>query len=690
MTERGSSRIIWQGSLLPAIWYTIGNSGLTYSKAKVDLSTSNTGDTSAELALVFPRLGKGMIYLSLGEPGISMDSVTVKWDNEIPLIHSLYFGTNRLTPEQAQIVPDLDKPFWNNWRADGFCIPTAKGAPIQSFFRFWQFGHATIPLGSFGPSLGTPYAAAYPRPVYSAAMGGANGWIALGSGTVMDAAMVLKIKSSSACIKYLYREDLWGGYNKQARTWKKPLIISWSTESAWDAYNHLFSHFPQTPKVSPEHQTSHWNSWGDFRNRNFNMDQIIGKAEEFEAELFTWDMLWETFECSGIANLERFPQFEKEVEKLKEKNIRVGYWQSVVWVNDYESLGLTPDDLILGKDGRPRKVNWIMSPYHSGDQHFALDPSSERTREFIRRKITRIVKEYKADLLKIDFGYGIPSPDVGVPRDPALRGENYAFTLLKLISDVAREANPDITIQYYSIHPLFKPVQNLLALDDMGDAGNEEARGHAEWSIWSALAGMQGMAVMASSGYDWDADKEVLMNTAIIGSPGLVLPASYKGGEIPATMINRRLALTRCYRKTTGWEPLWLNSKKGSLTENPALRCWGRVETINGKKNLTALTLRDREKQTLDPAEIENLDFSGDWSLISQDDHSVWQSKKLAIIPFGTGYLKFPASQPPKEISRVYRNKEEKTDFRWKDGQLIIEVPESLPETGLLGFILSF
>ncbi len=59
-----NDKIIWEGSLLPAIWYTFDGTSLYYSKADVDESRS-------------------------------------------------------------RVVPSLEYPFWPDWTADGYCIPTA-------------------------------------------------------------------------------------------------------------------------------------------------------------------------------------------------------------------------------------------------------------------------------------------------------------------------------------------------------------------------------------------------------------------------------------------------------------------------------------------------------------------------------------------------------------------------------------
>ncbi len=90
-------------------------------------------------------------------------------------------------------------------------------------------------------------------------------------------------------------------------------------------------------------------------------------------------------------------------------------------------------------------------------------------------------------LLKLDFGYGLPSPNTGVPRNSALRGERFSLRLVEIIAEAARSVDKEVAIEYYSLHPLWRDVVDVVALDDLGDAGNQEAAGHKQWSIWSAL-----------------------------------------------------------------------------------------------------------------------------------------------------------------------------------------------------------
>ena len=264
-----------------------------------------------------------------------------------------------------------------------------------------------------------------------------------------------------------------------------------------------------------------------------------------------------------------------------------------------------------------------------------------------------------------------------------------AFTLLKTVADAAREINPEVTIQYYSIHPLMKSIQNLVALDDLGDAGNKEAEGHGQWSIWSSLAAAQGTAIMASSGYDWNSDTEVLLNTAIIGAQGAVLPRTLENNKpIPDKLINKRLALAIWHRHTVGWQPLWLNSEKGSLKEEPTVRCWGRLEKKDGKNVLTALALREDKKELVKKEEINNIAWKGRWAIISQDNQDIFASKKFVCIPFDIGNLFMPMDNKPASVIAVYKNREENMEFIWKDNALHLDFKDDKTVENIVGIMV--
>ncbi|GAB3933790.1 hypothetical protein GCM10028804_50090 [Larkinella terrae] len=681
LTKEKPAATLWKGSLLPAFWLRTASGENQYVKATIS-DAASLRETGGFVQLTFGTIGTGVLELAYSQSIVRISKLTVNWKGDAPKLISMHFGTSPLKTAEKNRSPNPEQPFWPDWEAAGVCIPGAKGNPIQSFFRMWDFGHATLPLGSFGPSLGTPYAAAYPRPIYSCAMGNDSGWLVLGAGSIPDAAMVFKIQASNGSLQYLYREDLWNKPAGSQRVWTEPLRIAWAA-TAYDACETYFNSFGPFTPVSETHQLNVWNTWGDFKNRDFDLKAITDKALAFKADVLAIDDSWESSQGSGLWYKERFPNYKTDLDYARSKGLKTGYWQNVIWIDKPEQFGLTADDLLCGADGQPVKTSWNMNPHGSGN--YCLDPSSANAAALIRNRTQRIVKELKPDLLKLDFGYGVPSPDMATARNPAFRGEKLAYTLIKLIADAAREINPNITVQYYSIHPLFRDIQNLLALDDLGDAGGREAEGHGQWSIWSSLAGRQGMAIMASSGYDWNADDEVLLNTAIIGSQGAVLPRKLNDGSaVPARKISRRVALALWHRRSVGWTPLWLNSQKGDFLQEPKPNCWGRLE--NGR--LTALALRE-SPLPLDRSRIQNIQFQGRWAIISQDEQSIFEAKKVALVPFDGGFVEMPFGKAPLKVVAVFNQEEKPFKFwEWKAGKIRIDARTLRDNPSLNGFLV--
>jgi hypothetical protein len=291
-------------------------------------------------------------------------------------------------------------------------------------------------------------------------------------------------------------------------------------------------------------------------------------------------------------------------------------------------------------------------------------------------------------ILKLDFAYGMPPPDVAAPRDPAMRGERCGEALMKIVVEAAREINPQVTIQYYGITPLMKSLVDMLALDDVGDCAESESDGHSEWSIWASLAGLEGYAIMASSGYDWHQDADIVMNTAIIGGSGCVLPMHIPDGSaVPERYICRRLAISRWQRRTRGWAPLWLNTESGTHGARPRVRNWGRLEKWQGETRLVALILKDGDGPGVDLGDGSHVRWSGCWALISQDEQSIFATSQLALIPFDAGWLELPRNAEPAEIRIISRTGETPLrTWKWKEAHLRIDLPD-LTE-GLVGLLV--
>jgi hypothetical protein len=687
LVRAADGKRVFSGPLLPGFWLQLPSGERRFVKAEFDSASGQPGASGGTIGLRLPGVGSGTLRFSAEPWGIEFEELRVTWSATPPAVIGLYFGSAPLTVEEESVVPSLDLPFWPRWSAEGYCVPSGKGGPVQSFFRNWDMGQANFPLGNFGPSLGTPYAAAFPRPVLSSALGGREGWVAFGPGSIPDAALMFEIRSSTSTLHYLYREDLWGAPTASTRVWSEPLRLAWAP-TAWDAFRNLFASFAAGKAAAPIHQQAFWNTWGNFKDGNYDLRLEADQAAAFGAKVLVIDEGWESNEGSGNLNRQRFPQFAADLAYIHSEGLEVGFWEAVGWVADAAGAGLTADDLLVGLDKQPRKASWNMAVDSVGTAHYCLDPSSLHTREFLRRRTIRVMREFSPQVLKLDFGYGLPGPDVAAPRNPEFRGERYAFELLKIIVSAAREVNPDVTIQYYGIHPLMRPVTDVVALDDLGDAGGYEAEAHGQWSIWSALAAAQGTAIMASSGYDWKADSDVLLDTAVIGAPGSVLPLPHAGEPpLPESWVSHRRALARWYRRTTGWGPLWLNSDRGSIGHESAMRTFGRMERIEGEEQLTALALRAQKPEGDAAKPLRGMQWEGRWALISQDNASIFSAGKLACIPFDGGFVEIPLGSRPVRVLAVWPGREEAVNnWTFSNGRLHLEA--GTDREGIMGFLV--
>ncbi|GGM88278.1 hypothetical protein GCM10010967_21120 [Dyadobacter beijingensis] len=670
LSHRTKGSVMWQGSLLPSFWYENAKKQKKYSKAVVQSAAADGEKLTVQLQ--WPGLGKGRLRVENTATGWRFSELTAEWAAFIPKIIEMYLGASMVV-NGANVQPTWDRPFLPDWQSFGYCVPGAKAGTVQSYFRSWDFGHTTIALGNFGPSMGTPYGAAFPRPVLFAGMGSDDGWLTVGAGSVPEGAMSLKIQSTRGCLQFLYREDLWRAPNGKTRLWKDLARFSIDT-TARGSFAQYYASFPEVAKNASggalRRQTvSIWNTWGMWRLKKYPIRPIADFMEQMHNEVMVLDDPWESSQGSGVPDLKRFPDFYNDISYIREKGVEVGVWETIGWIKDTAVCGLGKRDLILDKNGKPCMANWNFDP--QGDAYYCMDFSSERTRKFLWDRTVRIMKDIRPQVIKLDFGYGLPSPDMGSPRDPAWRGERHTFALMQHIVKAAKSVDPDVVIMGYGISPLWVPLTDLVSLDDQGDLWFDLHRGHQEWSVWASLLAGYGVAISGSSCYDWALDDGILLNSVILGSPGAVLPSEISAQErVPPQWLNRRLAVNLWHRRTAKWEPRWYNSHTGNMQGPPQLRCWGRTE----EGALTALVLREPEYagQT-----IENITWTGKWALISQDNASISNPNAVAVIPFAAGQISFPIQNKPKQILRRGIAGEAPADrWEWRDGRLSIAVSE--------------
>jgi len=654
---------IWSGSLLPAFEIASGG-GTIYVKAAPSALERDPAGAGFRIALRFGKYGSGSLEGVATEWGLRFTSLKANWTPDVRIV-SMQFGTRPLTRTEQLRAPRLDCTYWPDWSSEGYCVPAAVSSPTQSFFRRWDMGDARLPLGSFGDAMGTPYAAAFPRPLYAAAMGGRYGWIAFGPGAIPDAPLTLQLQSATASLHFAYREDLWSPPDLTTRVWAEPLRLAWG-DSGYEALERLYASFGPFEPKSAHHVRSFLCTWGDFKENRFDLKRLAQRASRSApADMVIMDDCWETYNGSGEPNLERFPDFAADLEVLRGFGYEIAFWQSLGWVDDPEASGLTAEDLLCGPDGTPRQWRWSGSPFGDSGYHYLLDPSSARTRTLIVERTQRIMRSWRPAALKLDFGYGFPGPDACVPRNPSYRGERLAYFLLQLTCEAAKSVDLSVTIIYYGVHPLLRDVTDMISLDDLGDAGDSAAHeiaGHNQRCLWAALAAAHGMPVNTSTGYYWHALGSILLDTSVVGVNGLTLGEfDNDGGRMTDSDMNRWVALQAWHRRSCGWKPLWLEADIGSLKGEPRIVSWGRMEAPREGEDtaatgavvagatevdaasvasLTALALRGRGgEKAVQYEQVPYVRFTGNWALISQDGQDLNVSGRFVCIPFSAGTL---------------------------------------------------
>lgn len=121
--------------------------------------------------------------------------------------------------------------------------------------------------------------------------------------------------------------------------------------------------------------------------------------------------------------------------------------------------------------------------------------------------------------------------------------------------------------------------------------------------------------------------------------------------------------------------------------QDPLMRCFGRLENIDGENRLTALALRENEKHLLPKNCLNGMTWQGSWAMIAQDDEDVFKSRRLACLPIdGTG-IQIPRLSRPDHVLAVSRSSEAAwPDWTWAGGKVNLHAQSSSDQ--FLGFVI--
>jgi len=169
LVQTSTGRSVWRGPLLPGFWLQVPGGGTPLREGRSRPGFHRARARGGHAGTALAGHGRRDSPFQCRAMGNQFHELRVTWDGTPPAILGLYFGSAPLTEEQRTVVPSLEsrsgrvgvrRLLRSQWQ----------GRSGAELLPQWDLGHATFPLGSFGPSLGTPYAAAFPRPMFSAAM----------------------------------------------------------------------------------------------------------------------------------------------------------------------------------------------------------------------------------------------------------------------------------------------------------------------------------------------------------------------------------------------------------------------------------------------------------------------------------------------------------------------------------------
>src|SRR5699024_2195442 len=143
---------------------------------------------------------------------------------------------------------------------------------------------------------------------------------------------------------------------------------------------------------------------------------------------------------------ERFPRFAEFLDRVRHDGHAIGMWAAFLRCDRPESLGLTVEDMLSGPTGEP-----VVRTNIVGDRYYLFDVSVPRVREVLRDRAQQLMRRYRPDMVKFDFGYELPSMRYAVPREESWGGEQLLPRALDLVIGAMREVDPDVVVMYYML-----------------------------------------------------------------------------------------------------------------------------------------------------------------------------------------------------------------------------------------------
>lgn len=549
--------------------------------------------------------------------------------------------------------------------ADTCVVPGGRQDPETAIFRTAELRDTTFFVGCFG--TGATYHQQWALPHYLVCCYNDAGAPSLppaaciGLGGVPDGAAQVRVDRGRFCYELVVRGDLWP-YRRGAGPHRFDTPLVFAVGDDWyDAGRRYFDALAEegyaTKRGRGELPASvfwpQYDTWGDQGARRAFLERFDEeclreiyadfRASGLRSRLFVIDDKWEGVYGSLEHDDVRFPRFRELLDEIRADGHEIGLWTAFPRCEDYRALGLSESAVLMTPDGAPylqeqRKRSW-----------YVFDPTDAGAAAYLAERARHLVWTYRPKLVKIDFGYEIPTPDVAGPHDASQGGERLFQRFLEIIAGALKDADLEVAVLYYCLTPLFGRYLDQCGTDDLWMSRGQYDRGFAKRALLSAWCGGFGVVPYGSSGYDWRSIEEIWLDSAIIGTPGVIAPLAGDeyGAKLTPSQAARYNGIARITRTDPRYEIALYDADLRDPQAGPAARSWARIE--GGEPVVVVVRPRDAV-----PAETPLVTADCRVAVASLSDEGIATAPAIGIVPFDDGRVTVRRTRPGTPHVRGY------------------------------------
>lgn len=583
---------------------------------------------------------------------------------------TLRFEATHFVIEEATYAPADDAAvvriaWFAGWRdgammsagAAGVCvIPGGRQDPEQAIFPTADLEDHRFSVGAFGLDVGT-YHQQWALPHYLVAAyndGDApSGAACIGLGAAPAGSALVRVHDGCFSYEINVRGDLWPHCRGPAPVrFDQPIVVAVAPDwyeaglAYFDAlHDEGFAPRRKAQDVPAAAFLPQYDTWGDqgkrrcflerFTERHLREIYADFRASGLRSRLFVIDDKWEGQYGSLVHDPDRFPHFPDLLDEIRGDGHEIGIWTAFPRCEDYEALGLTAEAVLRTPEGAPfvytqRNRSW-----------YIFDPTNAAAAAHLRDRARHLIEAYRPAMVKIDFGYEIPTPDLAAPHDLTYAGERLFQRFLEVVVGAMKEADPRVAVLYYCLTPLFARYMDLSGADDLWMSRGAYDAGFARRALLSSWCGAFGVVPYASSGYDWRSMREIWLDTAVIGTPGVIAPLA---GDEYGERLTPELAaiyngLTRITRRNPLYRVRFFDAELADPAAGPRARTWARIEDAEP----VVVTLRPGEDGVARAAGIAEATCPA--VVASLTDDGIATSQAIGIVPFAPGRVTIERAQ---------------------------------------------